>query len=145
MLTSKIQQDQIAALKAKDEKKLSVIRFLTAALKNEEIAKQKPLTDEDVISVIRKQVKQLEDAATMFEKGGRPELATDNKNQITILSEYLPAELSDEQLKAEIDALIAENKALYDKNPKAIIGVVMGKLKTKAAPGRIMALLNARS
>ena len=143
MLTDKIQQDQIAALKAHEEQRLSVLRFLLSDIKNQQIEKQQELTDEDVIVVIRKQVKKLEDAIPLFEKGNRPEMAADNKKQIEILSAYLPAEMSDEELKSQIQKIIEENKEMYEKNPKAIIGIVMGKLKSEAAPARIMSVLNS--
>lgn len=143
MLTDKIQQDQIAALKARDEKKLSTLRFLLSEIKNEQIDKQKELTDEDVVAVIRKQVKKLEDAAVLFEKGGRSEMVEDNKTQITILQTYLPAEISDEELQTRIQKIISENKEVYDQNPKAIIGIVMGSLKSEASPSRIMNILNS--
>lgn len=142
MIADKIQQNLIAALKAKDEVTLSTLRFLQSALKNKQIEKRKDLTDEEVIGVIRKQVKELTEAAEMFKKGGRQDLVGQNEKQITVLKAYLPAEISDEELKSEIEKIIAKNKETYEKNPKAIIGIVMGALKSKADPKRIMEILN---
>lgn len=143
MLTDKIQQDQIIALKAHDKKKLSTLRFLLSEIKNEQIDKHKELTDEDVVSVIRKQVKKLEDAAVLFEKGGRSDMVEDNKAQIEILQAYLPTEISDAELQSKIQKIISENQAVYYQNPKAIIGIAMGKLKSEASPSRIMTVLNS--
>lgn len=143
MLTEKIQENLITALKAKDEVTLSTLRFLQSALKNKQIEKQKELTDEEVIAVIRKQVKELSEAAEMFKKGGREDLVGQNEKQIEVLKAYLPAEISDEELKSEIEKIIAENKETYDKNPKMIIGIVMGQLKSKADPKRILDFLNS--
>lgn len=143
MLKDKIQQDLITALKAKDEVTLSTLRFLQSALKNKQIEKREDLTDEEVIGVIRKQVKELSEAAEMFKKGGREDLVAQNEAQIEVLKKYLPAEISDEELKSEIEKIMAENKEVYEKNPKAIIGVVMGALKSKADPKRIMQELNS--
>jgi len=142
MLTDKIQQDIITALKAKDEKKLSCLRFLSAAIKNKQIDSQKELTDEDVASVIRKQIKELKEANIMFEKAGRNDLVENNNYQIRLLSSYLPAEISDEELKKEIDKLIADNQDIYNKNPKAIIGIAVKTLKDKASPERIMKIIS---
>ncbi len=139
MLHKKIQEDLIKALKEKNATDLSVLRFLQAALKNKEIEKHEALTDEEVIQIIRKQIKELEDAASMFEKGGRVDLVTQNKEQITILSAYLPMEMSDEDLKKEVDRIIAANKELYDKNPKIVMGLCMKELRASVSPQRIAA------
>jgi uncharacterized protein YqeY len=143
MLRDKIQQDQISALKARDEKRLSVLRFLLADVRNEEINKHKELSDDEVVSIIRKQVKKLDDTAEMFTKGGRPDLVTNNKEQVVILTAYLPAELSDEDLKAKVESIIAENKDLFESNRSAVIGILMGKLKSEASPQRIMTIFNS--
>ena len=142
MLTDKIQQDIITALKAKDEKKLSCLRFLSAAIKNKQIDSQKEITDEDVATVISKQIKELKEANIMFEKAGRNDLVENNNYQIRLLSSYLPAEISDEELKKEIDKLIADNQDIYNKNPKAIIGIAVKTLKDKASPERIMKIIS---
>lgn len=143
MITQQIQQDYLTALKQKDQKKVDVLRFLSSDIKNKQIAIQKELTDGDVVEVIRKQVKQLNEAAQLFDKGGRADLAAANKEQVTILSTYLPPEISDEVLKTNILQIIAENKELHEKNPKAIIGILMGKLTSEASPARIMAVFNS--
>ena len=94
--------------------------------------------------IIKKEVKKLKDAAEMFRNGDREELALQNEAQIEIMNEFLPEEISDEGLSEAIDKLIAENKELFDSNPNAIIGKVMGKLKTDADPSRIMSELKKR-
>ncbi|KKP34628.1 MAG: hypothetical protein UR23_C0035G0015, partial [Candidatus Roizmanbacteria bacterium GW2011_GWA2_32_13] len=76
-----------------------------------------------------------------FEKGGRKELAEDSKKQLDFASFYLPAEISDEELKKEIEVVIKENQAVFDNNQKAIIGICMKELKSKVDPGRIMKIL----
>lgn len=141
MLTTKIQQDYTLALKNHDQKKVDVLRFLSAEIKNSEIALQRPAEEAEVVAVIRKQVKQLREAAEMFEKGGRADLATENNNQITILSQYLPAEISDEELKTRLEALKIEHAEAIKQNPKAFIGIAMGQLKSQAEPARIMKML----
>jgi uncharacterized protein YqeY len=70
-------------------------------------------------------------------------LVDSNKKQLSIVSEYLPAEISDEELKSEIEKIIKDNQSLYDNNPKAIIGICMKLLKSKAGPSRIMKEISA--
>ena len=145
MLRQKLQDDQLAALKAGEKTKLGVLRFILAQIKNKEIDKNPPvggeLTDEETLGVLRKVIKELKESVEAFEKGGRTELAADNKKQLEIASTYLPAEISDEQLKVEIEKVIKDNQAVFNNNQKAIIGICMKQLKSKADPGRIMKTL----
>src|SRR3989339_1336703 len=147
MIRQKLQDDQIAALKAGDKTKLGVLRFILAQIKNKEIDKNPPaggeLNDEETISVLRKVIKELKESVEAFEKGGRKELAEDSKKQLDFASFYLPAEISDEELKKEIEMVIQENQTVFDNNQKAIIGICMKNLKPKADPGRIMKTLQS--
>ena len=147
MLRQKLQDDQIAALKAGDKTKLGVLRFILAQIKNKEIDKNPPaggeLNDEETISVLRKVIKELKESVEAFEKGGRKKLAEDSKKQLDFASFYLPAEISDEELKKEIEMVIQENQTVFDNNQKAIIGICMKNLKSKADPGRIMKTLQS--
>lgn len=145
MLRQKLQDDQIAALKSGDKIRLNVLRFILAQIKNKEIDKNPPaggeLTDEETMVVLRKVIKELKESVEAFEKGGRKELAEDSKKQLEIASAYLPKEIGDEELKTEIEKVIKENQAVFDNNQKAIIGICMKQLKSKADPGRIMKML----
>lgn len=141
MLRQKLQDDSMIALKAGDKTKLSVLRFILAQIKNKEIDKKLELTDEETMVVLRKVIKELKESVEAFEKGGRKELAEDSKKQLEFASVYLPAEINDEELKAEIEKIIKENQAVFDNNQKAIIGICMKQLKSKADPGRIMKTL----
>ena len=141
MLRQKLQDDQIAALKAGEKTKLGVLRFILAQIKNKEIDKKSELTDEETMVVLRKVIKELKESVEAFEKGGRKELSEDSKKQLEFASVYLPKEISDEELKVEIEKTIKENQAVFDNNQKAIIGICMKQLKSKAYPGRIMKTL----
>lgn len=144
MLKTQIQQDQITALKSRDTATLGVLRYIVAQIKYKEIEKKEDLSDEEVISVLKKQVKELKEANEGFEKGGRTDLIEENNRQIAVISRYLPAEMSDEDLQKEIDTLIEEKKDLIAQNPKVIIGICMGQLKSKADPSRISAILRSK-
>jgi hypothetical protein len=146
MLRQKLQDDQLAALKTGDKDKLSVLRFIIAQIQNKEIDKNPPaggeLNDEETLSVLKKIAKELKESIEAFTKGNRADLIEANKKQLEIVSQYLPAEISDEELKKEIEKIISDNKSVYDQNPKAIIGICMKQLKSKADPSRIMAVLS---
>ena len=143
MLRQKLQDDSIIALKSGEKEKLSVLRFIIAQIQNREIEKKSDLNDEEVISVLKKFSKELKESIDAFEKGGRTDLVDTNKRQLEIVSQYLPAEITDDELKKEIEKIISENKAVYEQNPKAIIGICMRELKSKADPSRIMQVLSA--
>jgi uncharacterized protein len=87
------------ALKNKDKGKLSTIRMLKAALKKVEIDKRRPLTDDEILDVITKQVKQRRDSIAEYEKAGRDELAAKEKEEMVILESYLPEQLSEEEVR----------------------------------------------
>jgi uncharacterized protein YqeY len=142
MLKQKIQENIIRALKSKDEKTLSVLRYLSSHIHNKEIDKKQDLSDEEVVQIIRQLIKNLEEAIVLFQKGERKDLIYQNKEQIKILSLYLPKELSDQELEREIKKIIEENKDLYQQNPKALIGICIKRLKPKADPRRIVGLFN---
>lgn len=144
MLRQKLQDDQIKALKSGDKVSLSVLRFVISQVKNREIEKKSDLNDEEVLAVLKKFAKELKESIDAFTKGNRQELVEENKKQLEVLSLYLPKEISDEELATEMDKILEENKSLVDQNPKAVIGVVMGKLKSKADPGRIMPMLRTK-
>jgi uncharacterized protein YqeY len=141
MLLSKLQENMKAAMLSKNTQELQTLRFLISQIKNKEIEKGNPLTDDDILQVIKKQVKELEAAKEMFQKAGRSELVLENEGQITILSAYLPAELSDDALKAEIQKIIDENTEVIANNPKSLMGITVAKLKSQADPQRILQML----
>ncbi len=143
MLKDKIQNDQIAALKSGDREKSDTLRYILAQIKNKEIDKRSDLTDEEVVNVLRKVAKDLNESIEAFKKGKRNDLVDEYQKQHELVASYLPKEMTDEELKKEIEAIISKNKELYDKNPKAIIGICMKQLRNKAAPERIMKTINS--
>lgn len=143
MIRDKLQTDVIAALKSKDEFKTSSLRLILSQIKNKEIDKKANLTDEETIGVIRKIAKEIKESIIAFEKGGRQDLLDKAKKELALVTSYLPAELSDEELTIEIKKLIETNTDLIAKNPKSIIGICMGKLKNKADGARIMRILSS--
>lgn len=145
MLRQKLQQEQLEALKSGNTVKLATIRYVMSQIKNKEIDKNPPagaeLNDEEVVTILRKIAKELKESIDAFTKGNRHDLAQEYQAQLDIVSSYLPQEISDEELKEEIDALISKNQVLYQQNPKALIGICIKELKQKADPSRITKML----
>ena len=130
MLSEKINADLKQAMLARDALQLSTLRMLKSAIEYTKIEKkQENLADPEVLAVIQKQVKQRQDSIAGFEKGGRTDLADKEKAELAILKSYLPAELSEAQLTAVVQAVIAETGA----QTKADMGKVMKAVQTKVA------------
>ncbi len=131
---TRIPEDIKTAMRAKDTTALNALRALKSALANAAIEKGNlsiVLEENEVLAVIRKQIKQRVDACEQFENAGRPELAATEKTEIEILSRYLPAALTEEQLAAIIDQAVTETGA----TGKADMGKVM-KRSQELAEGR---------
>src|SRR5437016_5582991 len=131
-LQKRIDEDLIAAMRAKDSARLGVLRMLKAALKNASIDKagaEGELEDSEAIAVVRKQVKQRQDSIESFEKGGRSDLAEKERAEIAVLNSYLPQAMSAEELKRMVVETIAETGA----TSRAQMGVVMKALQQKVA------------
>lgn len=143
MLRQKIQSDQLAAMKAGEKERLETLRYIVAKMKYKEIEKKSELSDEEVVEILRKQQKELQESITAFEKGNRPDLVEPNKRQLEIITAYMPPEMSDEDLAKAIAELKEKNAELIAKNPKAIYGIAIKELKSKADPSRITKLLNS--
>lgn len=129
-LPEQIDADLKDAMRAKDAGRLNVLRMLKSALKYAAIEKSDAgLDDAAAVQVIRKQVKQRQDSIESFEKGGRPELAAKEKEELEILNAYLPKGLSADELAALVRDTIAEVGA----TSKAQMGAVMKALQAKVA------------
>jgi uncharacterized protein YqeY len=131
-LAEQIDHDLKEAMKARDAARLGTLRMLKSALKYAAIEKSGAdavVDDETAVTVIRKQIKQREDAAEGFEKGGRPDSAASERAEIEVMNVYLPAALSAEELAAIVKEAIAESGATV----KAQMGAVMKLAQVKAA------------
>lgn len=107
-MLEKVNSDLVTAMKEQDKFTLSVLRMLKSALKNEEINKKSSLTDDEVLAVIKKQVKTRKDSKEEYLTYNRTDLADNLEKEIEILNKYLPEELSDEELEKIIDETIKE-------------------------------------
>ena len=106
-LKARITEDMKDAMRAKDSARLSTIRLLLAAIKQREVDERRDMSDADVAVIIDKMVKQRRDSITQFEAGKRQDLADLEKAEVTVLKAYMPQQLTDVEIEAEIDAAIA--------------------------------------
>ncbi len=133
MLEEQIGKDYIQAMKDRDSVRSSTLSFLRAQMKNVIIDKKvKGLSDEDVITVIKKQIKQRQDSIAQFEKGGRQDLAGKETAEMAILKSYLPEEMSQQELEGLVAAAIVETQAASMKDMGKVMKVVTGKAQGKA-------------
>ncbi len=131
-LTEKIRADMTAAMKAQEKERLSTLRMLQSALKNEQINSGHELSDEEAMAVIRKAVKQRQDSIEQYTNAGRTELADKEKSEMELLKTYLPAEMSDEELESGLREIIASTGAQSKKDMGKVMKEATAKFKGRA-------------
>lgn len=139
-LKQRISDDMKAAMRARDSKRLGVIRLVLADIKRIEVDSRQDLSNSDIVSVLQKMVKQRRDSIAQFEKGDRPELAEQERFEITVIEEYLPQMMSEEEIDAAVAGEIQASGASSVKD----MGKVMGALKAKLAGQADMGVVSAR-
>jgi len=137
-LLDRIQAEMVAAMKAKDEGRLSAVRMIKAALKKHEIDSMKPLDEASEIQVLNTLVKQRRDAIEMYQKGNRPELAEKETAELHIVESFLPAAPSDEEVNAAIEAAVAETGASSPKEMGKVVSAAKTKLAGKRVDGKAL-------
>lgn len=143
-LKVQIQEDIKAAMKAKEAFKLATLRLLSAAMKQKEVDERVELDDTDVLVIIEKLIKQRKDSISQFEKAGRQDLVDAEKNELTILSAYLPAQMNDAEIAAAVDAAIASTGANSPKDMGKLMGVLKPQMAGKADMGKVSALVKSK-
>jgi uncharacterized protein YqeY len=142
-LKERITEDMKAAMRAKDAPRLGAIRMLTSAIRQKEIDERIDLGDAETAAIVEKLIKQRRDSIGQFETAGRTDLVAVEKAEIEVLSAYLPQQLSDAEIDAQIAAEIARVAEAGAAGPQAI-GKVMGALKQRLAGKADMAKVAAR-
>ena len=142
-LKEQITEDMKAAMRAKETLKLGTIRLLTAAMKQKEVDERVELTDALVLAIIDKMVKQRKDSISQFEAGARQDLADIEKAELLILSAYMPAGLSDEEIKAEVQAAVVATAAAGPQDMGKVMAVLKPKLAGRADMTAVSALVKA--
>ncbi len=131
MLRDDINKALTEAMKAKNERAVSTLRMVNSTLKNADIeargAGKPALGDADVLPILQKMIKQRQESVELYQKGGRADLVKQEQEEIAIISAYLPKQMSDEEMKAAIQAAIAETAAAGMKDMGKVIGVLRAK------------------
>jgi uncharacterized protein YqeY len=137
-LKDKIIADMTTAMKAKDAERLSTLRMIKAAITNREKDGGADITDEDVLKLLRSQVKQRRDSVEQYEKGGRQDLADKEKAEIVIIEAYLPQAASQEEIDRAVAGAITETGASSMKEMGAVMKATMAQLAGKNADGKMV-------
>lgn len=134
MLRKKIEDSLKEAMKARNQKRVSTLRLVLSALKEREIAKRggegpSEPDDAEIVSLLGKLVRQREESALLYDRGGRPELAAGEREEIAIIAEFLPRQLSEPEMRGAVEAAVTQTGATSVKD----MGRVMAALKTRYA------------
>lgn len=125
-----VQADMVAAQKARDAETLGALRLMMSEMKNAKIRLMHELSDEEAQSVLRAEVKKRNDAIEQFEKGGRNDLADNDRKQIAVIAKYLPAQMSAADVEAKIKPLVTPDMTMKDMGK--LMGAAMKEVKGQA-------------
>jgi len=143
-LKEKITEDMKAAMRAKDAQRLGAIRLLTAAIKQKEVDERIELDDAQVQTIIDKMIKQRRDSISQFEAGGRQDLADAEKSELAVLSEYMPAALSEAEVQSEVAAAVASTGAAGPQDMGKVIGLLKPRVAGRADMGALSGLVKKK-
>lgn len=145
-LQERLTEDVKTAMKAREagKSRLSVLRMVKASIRNLEIDRKKELNDEEVLDVLAKEVKMRRDSMEDFRKGNRPDLVAALEEEIAILAEYLPAQLSEEEVRALVDQAVSQAQAATAKDMGKVMAILMPQVKGKADGKLVNTLVRER-
>ena len=144
VLKTRITDDVKTAMRSKDKQRLGTLRLLTAAIKQIEVDQRIELDNDQIIAVIEKMLKQRKDSIEQFEKAGRNELAEIEINEVAILKEFMPEQMSDADIDALIDDAISSTGASAMKDMGKVMGILKPKLAGKADMGAVSGKIKAK-
>jgi uncharacterized protein len=137
-LVDQVQKDMVAAMKGRDEARLSALRMIKAALMKQKVDSPKPLDEAAEMQVLKSLSKQRTDAAEMFRKGGREEQAQKEEAERALIEAYLPAAASEAEIDEAIAAAMAETGVTSQKQMGVVMKAVQAKLKGKTVDGKAL-------
>ena len=143
-LKTRINDDVKTAMRSKDKQRLGTLRLLTAAIKQIEVDQRIELDNDQIIAVIEKMLKQRKDSIEQFEKAGRNELAEIEINEVAILKEFMPEQMSEADIDALIDDAISSTGASAMKDMGKVMGLLKPKLAGKADMGAVSGKIKAK-
>ena len=143
-LIDTLKDEQKLAMKAKDKLRLGTIRLALAAVKQREVDEQITLNDDDILAVLTKMVKQRRDSVAQYESAGRQDLADVESAEITVLEDFMPQPLTDEEVAQLIEAAIAESGAAGMQDMGNVMGVIKPQIQGRADMGKVSGLVRAK-
>ena len=148
MLRDDINKALTEAMKARNERTVSTLRMVNSTLKNADIegrgSGKRALGDAEVLGILQKMIKQRQESVELYQKGGRQDLVTQEQEEIAIISAYLPKQMSEDEMKAAIDAAVTETGAGGMKDMGKVIGVLRGKYAGQMDFSKASALVKAK-
>jgi uncharacterized protein YqeY len=143
-LKAQITEDMKTAMRAKDSTRLGTIRLLQAAIKQREVDERIELTDADVVSVIEKMLKQRRDSIAAYESANRTDLADIEKAEVQVLQTYMPKQLTDDEVAALLEQVVAETEAVDMKDMGKVMAAIKPLIAGKADMGKLSGLIKSR-
>ena len=143
-LNTRLQDAVKDAMRAKDKTRLGTLRLIMAAIKQREVDERIELSEEQVIAVLDKMVKQRRESIAQFEQAGRQELADKEAAEIALIVEFMPEPASEQEISQSIEEAISATGAASIKDMGKVMGVLQGKLKGRADMGAVSAKIRAR-
>lgn len=145
MLLEQLESDMKDAMRSKDRLRLQTIRLVRAAIKQKEIdsrtAGTSEVTDEDAVTVLQKQAKQRRDSIAQFTEAGRDDLAKIESAELAIIESYLPEQLSEDEIRITVEAVVARTGASSMKDMGKVMGPAMNELKGRADGGLVQRIV----
>lgn len=143
-LIDTLKEEQKLAMKAKDKTRLGTIRLALSAIKQREVDEQITLSDDDILAVLTKMVKQRRDSVTQYEAANRQDLADAEKAEITVLEEFMPQPLSEDEVAALIDSAIAEAEPAGMQDMGKVMALLKPQIQGRADMGKVSGLVRAK-
>jgi uncharacterized protein YqeY len=143
-LKTQITEEMKTAMRARDTQRLSAIRLLLAAIKQKEVDERKDLSDQDVIAVVEKMIKQRRESIAQYEKAARVDLAEVEKFELGVLQAYMPQALSEAEVDGAVEQAMAESGAQSVRDMGKVMAVLKSKLSGRADMSVVSALVKAR-
>ncbi|MDB1122951.1 GatB/YqeY domain-containing protein [Vibrio algarum] len=143
-LIDQLKEEQKIAMKAKDKLRLGTIRLALSAIKQREVDERITLTDDDIVAIMVKMVKQRRDSVSQFETAGRQDLADAEKAEITVLEDFMPQPLSEEEVIALIESAITDSGAAGMQDMGKVMGVLKPQIQGRADMGKISGLVRSK-
>jgi uncharacterized protein len=148
MLRDEINNGLKEAMKAKNERRVSTLRMINSALKNADIeargAGKPPLADADLLALMQKMIKQRQESVELYDRGGRADLANQEREEIAIIEGFLPQQMPADEVRAAIDAAVQETGAAGMKDMGKVIAALRAQYAGRMDFGKVSALVKAR-